>query len=1377
MKEIFRRHLSQPIDRVIYLINPILRGWVNYFRVGNSSRCFAYVKDWVEKKVRRALFFVLEDWQFVQKSFATELFIVYIFFMLVIYLRHQRNNMPNQAKFDHLTYFETSTVQEYTSKPQGTLDAGRLAQGRTDYWQKLAPAGNVKKKDLILADWWAESWDVFMRSRVKLLLAQLLNEGFKLYVWHNSALKLLDNIDLLDDDHWLSEIKPEFKDVLTAQAMAQLKLPNDKLAILQRVELEGLLGQTPEASKTINALYLAHTSHSIGKIKAVEASQSTTFEKAVLGKILNAIYWKDPEKIKHELQENWQNVELAENYEELELSDNYKIYRNEVGNVCVDVIESDYNEKPKVRKTYELANNPTYLSLDFKALDSDHPASVLEQLLTPELKGLRIDRYPSADSSLEINPENVANLQYLSLSDSCPPETGLTIVKTTKLRNLTLDARNYQPLEEEQIATIVTADGEHFTELNSLSLSYCNSTVFQSLFRSEMPVLNSLTLSNFLFDRPFEVPHLLNKLDSLTMKGECDAQCVELLTQSAPNCNRLDLRELRLSGSFSPGFHLPKVTSLTLGGLNLEDPYACLATESIIKAASALTTLEINGNHLSGYSFMDAVRIPQVESLTLGTSSVISAQTLGPILRGITDLNELTIKSCESYQWDEELSSLLSNIRKIHMYIDTGDWGKVGAIRQVQDIPGLESIELKFQSHQETHVKGIDNLFKSASKLKSLSIDTFRDFDFVHRVSFPDTVESLNILSHHDISVESLKKMLIAMPKLRFLAIDVQEDFSLNEWLQDAELQELLGNIEKVILPYTHHKSDVDSEFDHSLSLTSEKQGASPISLKRDPFKPTSIDADTRLDPNKSFNVNRLFNATSGDSHPPPNYYRLSTFNHVSLSEKPGIQQPFVLENTGDLDLIPCEQLIPVADVFKLEKEVTRGGHFGKQQFRLDSTWQPIASLSPLDHISHFYISGNDQDYEIKYSKRDNLYYIRSKTGAQTVTMDFLVKSPKGQTPVIINPDIQKWINTFRAFGAGELKLTSKNPTSQECLDALIEQKVGSCRHRSVAFKALMAQKYPDLPIRIVENDCHMFVEIMVGAQWVHCDLGGYPAKLNNHEMKPYQDDKPTKSKITHTEMRYVSKHQQEFERHFETWAIGRDPRADNAQFYIKGILNGQHKKQLIHIPADDIAALNIAIQTQAIHTSHPVFYIHSPDELVCSAPFVNREGNQGKLFRNPDGGGPLHDFLTASRDNTTNSPILIVNYGRFSAADIVRFNGLLDETRLADGTPLPKDAVVIGLIDRDKPNAYNGADFYSRFDIVERHSNQGALLKFKTHLLIARLIFFGNKHDYDNLSNMPGLHSRFLTACNVLVVRGMTGRTLKIVFLGLTPHHQMHSS
>jgi RNA-directed DNA polymerase len=55
LKDIFRRYVSQPVGRMIELINPILRGWVHYFAVGDSSRCFSYIKLWVEKKVRRHL--------------------------------------------------------------------------------------------------------------------------------------------------------------------------------------------------------------------------------------------------------------------------------------------------------------------------------------------------------------------------------------------------------------------------------------------------------------------------------------------------------------------------------------------------------------------------------------------------------------------------------------------------------------------------------------------------------------------------------------------------------------------------------------------------------------------------------------------------------------------------------------------------------------------------------------------------------------------------------------------------------------------------------------------------------------------------------------------------------------------------------------------------------------------------------------------------------------------------------------------------------------------------------------------------------------------------------------------------------------------------
>jgi len=55
LKDVFRRFRSQPVNRIVDLINPILRGWVAYFRIGHASRCFSYVRNWVVLKVRRHL--------------------------------------------------------------------------------------------------------------------------------------------------------------------------------------------------------------------------------------------------------------------------------------------------------------------------------------------------------------------------------------------------------------------------------------------------------------------------------------------------------------------------------------------------------------------------------------------------------------------------------------------------------------------------------------------------------------------------------------------------------------------------------------------------------------------------------------------------------------------------------------------------------------------------------------------------------------------------------------------------------------------------------------------------------------------------------------------------------------------------------------------------------------------------------------------------------------------------------------------------------------------------------------------------------------------------------------------------------------------------
>ena len=59
LKEIFGASRSQPVGGVIEKINPILRGWVKYFAIGHSSRCFSYIRYWVEKKPRRGNLWVM----------------------------------------------------------------------------------------------------------------------------------------------------------------------------------------------------------------------------------------------------------------------------------------------------------------------------------------------------------------------------------------------------------------------------------------------------------------------------------------------------------------------------------------------------------------------------------------------------------------------------------------------------------------------------------------------------------------------------------------------------------------------------------------------------------------------------------------------------------------------------------------------------------------------------------------------------------------------------------------------------------------------------------------------------------------------------------------------------------------------------------------------------------------------------------------------------------------------------------------------------------------------------------------------------------------------------------------------------------------------
>ena len=52
IRDIIRSGGAIPVPIIVARVNAVMVGWVNYFRVGNSSRAFSEVRDYLEMKIR-----------------------------------------------------------------------------------------------------------------------------------------------------------------------------------------------------------------------------------------------------------------------------------------------------------------------------------------------------------------------------------------------------------------------------------------------------------------------------------------------------------------------------------------------------------------------------------------------------------------------------------------------------------------------------------------------------------------------------------------------------------------------------------------------------------------------------------------------------------------------------------------------------------------------------------------------------------------------------------------------------------------------------------------------------------------------------------------------------------------------------------------------------------------------------------------------------------------------------------------------------------------------------------------------------------------------------------------------------------------------------
>lgn len=173
----------------------------------------------------------------------------------------------------------------------------------------------------------------------------------------------------------------------------------------------------------------------------------------------------------------------------------------------------------------------------------------------------------------------------------------------------------------------------------------------------------------------------------------------------------------------------------------------------------------------------------------------------------------------------------------------------------------------------------------------------------------------------------------------------------------------------------------------------------------------------------------------------------------------------------------------------------------------LDQQWRPLPSCCPEEVLKKFSIAGlGKEDIEIKRNPEDNLHYIRLQAGVpeqKEAKLNYLLQLPKDysvQPAANIfalqrqHPDLFKILLKYYGYRSDDGRLVKSIETvldGEKYLAAVRKEKMGSCRLRAIAFKDEMKQFMPHVPVNIVMNPYHAYVELKINGRWKAYCLSG----------------------------------------------------------------------------------------------------------------------------------------------------------------------------------------------------------------------------------------------------------------------------------------------
>ena len=503
-------------------------------------------------------------------------------------------------------------------------------------------------------------------------------------------------------------------------------------------------------------------------------------------------------------------------------------------------------------------------------------------------------------------------------------------------------------------------------------------------------------------------------------------------------------------------------------------------------------------------------------------------------------------------------------------------------------------------------------------------------------------------------------------------------------------------------------------------------------------------DANTHYDPEKALTKREIFYAASNADYPAPsiNHYRLSCYDTLTLnSEICGQNNAFTLSNKPDalekIVIVKSDNLY--SNLHKLvEDDKGKSTHdsqffYGIVDLKLNREWQALPASSAKEVILQYHLN-LPLEVEFSFSKKKNIYYIRKgekeNKGITEVKIDFIIERKKQNGNSVLPNYIQTLQKEISDFGI-DYEPSNEDPKNGEGhLQYILDKKVGACRHRAVVFiselkKIERKSNLSETPVNYIGNDIHAFIEVFFGGEWISCDLGGYPCResLDNKNKPTLTENKSTLTENKQAELNtsivnedpivaatadYKDIVETQIYRVPDETAIGLPepqrplstptPLLTPLKKKIQQLCTGENKKYLLKLEGSaNIESMAYQLQCYcAVSSKRPYFYIDKPDDLICSSPIIERNGDVGELKNGP--GGLLFEFLTLCKKQTDPAPALFINFGNFSTNEIIKFNTLYGDERKIDGINMPDNLTIIALIDIAQTEVIEDDAFKSRF-------------------------------------------------------------------------------